>query len=502
MARRTRGTLPRAAQEGGASRAVPAHTQGGLELRRFQRRFLRAAFAPGIRTAALSLPRGNGKSSLVAWLASRTLDPSDELFVAGAESHILSASIGQARRTTFKLLREFVTARPDAGDFRISDTQNAAHVHHEPTGTRVSVLAANGKHAQGLVRCPLIVSDEPGAYETIGGELMADAILTAQGKPGCSLRALFVGTLAPARGGWWHELVDAGSAGPVHVTALRGDARTWARAATIQKCNPLMWSFPESRGVLLDERDAARLDSRKKSAFLSYRLNVPTADESTVLLTLAEWTRVCARPVADRSGRPVVGLDLGGGRAWSAAVALWPTGRIEALAVAPGTPGIDGLERRDRVPTGTYRRLFDAGLVTTDGARRVPRPSTVVDRIRQWRPDVLVCDRFRLAELQDTAPPCPVVPRRLMPSEWTEDIRALRTFASDGPLSVDPAARSLLEAALAVCEVRTDESACTKLIKRGTRNESRDDAAAALTLAAGALSRVPPKSKGAYLGRT
>ena len=59
-----------------------------------------------------------------------------------------------------------------------------------------------------------------------------------------------------------------------------------------------------------------------------------------------------------------------------------------------------------------------------------------------------------------------------------------------------------MEAALAVCEVRTDESACTKLIKRGTRNESRDDAAAALTLAAGALARVPPKSKGAYLGRT
>ena len=33
-----------------------------MDLRPFQRRFVRAATAPGIDTAALSLPRGNGKS--------------------------------------------------------------------------------------------------------------------------------------------------------------------------------------------------------------------------------------------------------------------------------------------------------------------------------------------------------------------------------------------------------------------------------------------------------
>ena len=48
-----------------------------LKLQPFQRRFLRSALAPGIRTAALSLPRGNGKSTLVAWLGFRALTPGD-----------------------------------------------------------------------------------------------------------------------------------------------------------------------------------------------------------------------------------------------------------------------------------------------------------------------------------------------------------------------------------------------------------------------------------------
>ena len=67
-------------------------------------------------------------------------------------------------------------------------------------------------------------------------------------------------------------------------------------------------------------------------------------------------------------GRPIVGADLGGGRAWSAAVAVWRNGRVEALAVAPGIPDLPEQERRDRVPTGTYRKLLNTGaLRVADG---------------------------------------------------------------------------------------------------------------------------------------
>ena len=38
------------------------------ELRPFQRKFVKAALAPGVSIAALSLPRGNGKSWLAGYL--------------------------------------------------------------------------------------------------------------------------------------------------------------------------------------------------------------------------------------------------------------------------------------------------------------------------------------------------------------------------------------------------------------------------------------------------
>ena len=55
-------------------------------LRPFQTEFIKAATAAHIRTAALSMPRGNGKSWLAAYLIARTLCPADKLFVAGGES--------------------------------------------------------------------------------------------------------------------------------------------------------------------------------------------------------------------------------------------------------------------------------------------------------------------------------------------------------------------------------------------------------------------------------
>ena len=79
---------------------------------------------------------------------------------------------------------------------------------------------------------------------------------------------------------------------------------------------------------------------------------MPSRDSAEFLLTADERKRVEARKVGKREGRPVVGIDLGAGRAWSAAVALWQSGRIEALALAPGTPSIEKQEKRDRVPRG------------------------------------------------------------------------------------------------------------------------------------------------------
>ena len=59
--------------------------QMALALRPFQRRFIRGALASHVDTAALSIPRGNGKSWLAAHLLTRCLTPGDVLNVPGME---------------------------------------------------------------------------------------------------------------------------------------------------------------------------------------------------------------------------------------------------------------------------------------------------------------------------------------------------------------------------------------------------------------------------------
>ena len=223
---------------------------------------------------------------------------------------------------------------------------------------------------------------------------------------------------------------------------------------------------------------------------MSYRLNVPTADEVSVLLTVDEWKRVLAREVPERRGRPVVGVDCGAGRAWSSAAAVWPNGRIESVAIAPGTPSIADQETRDRVPRSTYARLVASGVLTADGDRRVPRVSALVDRLMVWRPARVVCDRFRLGEFQDAIRGrVPVLPRVQRWSEASEDIRAVRRLAFDGPLAVAHESRGLLTASLAASRVESDAQGSLRLMKRGSNNGGRDDAVVALALACGAHTR-------------
>ena len=458
-----------------------------MKLRPFQRAFIRGATAPGIDTAALSLPRGQGKSWLAAHLLGRVLTPGDDLFRPGTESVLCAGTLEQSR-IVFRFLRATLE---DRGGYSFVDSANRISCSHAGTRTRLRVIGSNARGTFGLVGCPWLVADEPGAWEVRGGELLSDAIMTSMGKPNSPLRAIFIGTLAPSVSGWWHDLVDGGSHGSTFVQMLQGDPKTWDSWHTIRKANPLTAVSAELRAKLIQERDEARSDSRLKARFLSYRLNVPTADESSMLLDVEDWQRACVREVPPRDGRPIVGIDLGGGRAWSAAVALWRSGRVEALATCPGIPSLAEQERRDRVPSGTYRMLAEAGVLQVAEGLRVQPPSGLVRVVmKEWgRPDMIVCDRFRLAELQDATGLVPLVSRISRWSESSFDIRALRKMTKDGPLSVAPESRALLVASLSAARVRADDAGNVRMLKAGTNNQARDDVAAALTLAAGAWER-------------
>ena len=488
---------------GGCSKGVGSCVKVPSEMpkyRPFQRLFLREATRDGVDTAALSVPRGNGKSWLAAELVTRALKPDDALFRPATESVLCAASIEQAR-----IVFRFARANLEPlGGYRFLDSAMRAGITHLATNTRLRVVGSNGRTAMGLVHCPVAICDEPGAWEVNGGTLLHDAIQTAQGKPGSPLRAVYIGTLAPAKSGWWHDLIAGGSHGSTYVQALQGDPKKWAQWAEIRRVNPLTAVDQKFRAKLLEERDAALSDTRLKARFLSYRLNVPTADESEVLLTVDDWERMIAREVPQRVGRPIVGIDLGGGRAWSAAVAVWQSGRVETLAVAPGIPSLEEQEKRDRVPAGLYRKLAESGALKIATGLRVQPPAHLVQAIREtWGPPgSIICDRFRLPELRDAAGPgVVIVPRVTRWSEASFDIRALRKCAADGPFAVAENSRPLVGASLAAALVKNDDQGSVRLIKRGSHNTARDDVAAALVLASGSFKRASStRPRSAYRG--
>ena len=258
---------------------------------------------------------------------------------------------------------------------------------------------------------------------------MADAIETSLGKPESPMKVVYIGTLAPSESGWWVDMVKGGSKDGRFVQALQGDPERWDQWKEIKRCNPLTTISAPFRKRLLLEREEARGDSRLKARFLSYRLNVPSQDEDRMLVDADAFKVMMTRETLPREGQPIVGLDLGGGRSWSAAVAIWESGRVECLALAPGIPDLAGQEKRDHVGKGLYQKLHDKGLLFVDEGLRQQRPIALWDAVTEaWGyPVLVVCDRFRLGELQDAVGnDAPVEARVTQWSESSFDIRALR----------------------------------------------------------------------------
>ena len=451
----------------------------------FQRRFLKEAFAPGIEIAALSLPRGNGKTTLLGYLATRAMTPGDELFVPGAQNVLIAGSIKQSR-PGFRL------ARAELGEdgYRYEDSNQVVKILHPESQTRLDINAANAKTAYGWLNARLILVDE-GAAVPPG---LWDAIATTTGK---SLTTIVVcGTLAPSgRDDWWPKLVKRGSGPGVHVMVLAGDPDAWDKWQTIKLCNPLTAVNPQLRRTLLRERNEARHDDRLRARFLSLRLNVPSRTDDRELIPPHQWEAVLGRPVAPREGRPVLGIDLGAARSWSAAALWWRNGRCEVYASIPGIPDIDVQERSLGLGRGVLSSLVDRGTVAVAEGRRVADVGVLLDRLPDVDVQGVVADRFLSGALSDA-----LSDRRYPPCEWrtgqwsmaTEDLASFRKAVLDGPMSVAPECRELATLGMVEAEIERDTSGNARLHKRDLRK--RDDVAAALLLAGGAVRRWPIQS--------
>ena len=461
----------------------------------WERRFVRETFRPGVHSAALSLARGNGKTTLVAGIGCAALD--GPLAVPRGETVIVAASYQQGR-IAFDHIAAFMGAKlRDRTAWRVQDSMQVASIENRETGAKVRVLGSDPRRAHGLAPV-LVLADEPAQWPDSTGERMRAALVTAAGKQPHS-RFVALGT-RPADEGHWFARMLAGGCDYAQNHAAEPDdppfrKRTWAKA------NPSLPAMPDLERAIRTEAAAAKKDSGLASAFAALRLNLGTADtERPLLLDAGLWRAI--EGGAQRAGKAVWGVDLGTSAAMSAVACYWPaTGALACLAAFPRDPSLAERGLRDGVGA-LYQDMARTGELILAGGRAVDISELIAEALTRFgAPAAIVADRWREAELRDAldrarAPMAALETRGQGYKDGGEDVRDFRRACAEG--RVVPATSLLLRAAMAEARVQVDPAGNAKLAKNaggGRRVRARDDAAAAAILAVAAGIRAPSTSR-------
>ena len=455
----------------------------------WQRRFISGAFAPGAGTAALSVARGNGKTTLVAGIAAAALD--GPLMVPRGETIIVASSFAQAC-ISFDHVCHFIGDKlRDRKRYRFWQTGQLSRIEDRETGATVRAIGSDPKRAHGLAPS-LLLLDEPAQWPNHTGERMLAALRTSLGKqPGARLIAL--GT-RPASSEHWFSKMLGGTADYAQAHAAAEDdppfqRRTWAKA------NPSLDFMPDLLAAIRTEAGHAKSDPSVLHEFRALRLNGGTSEVAeAVLVEAGTWARI--EGDAGRDGPLVWGADLGTSAAMSAIAAYWPaTGRLETVAAFPLDPPLAERGLRDGVG-GLYVETQTRGELIQTGHRAVDLDGLLTEALTRFgRPNLIAADRWREAELRDAldkagVPPAALSIRGMGWKDGAEDVRGFRRAILEG--KVTPKPTKLLRYAMGEARVLMDPAGNSKLAKRaegGRRSTARDDAAAAAILAVAAGAR-------------
>ena len=455
--------------------------------------------------AALSVSRGNGKTTLLAGVCASFID--GPLRQPRAEVVLVASSFAQGR-IGFDHCKAFLGDKiRDKRIWRLADSEAAATIEHKPSGAKLRVIGCDPRRAHGLAPA-LILADEPSQWESTKSEKMVSALRTAQGKiPGS--RFVAIGTRAESHMHWFEVMLQGGASySQSHHAGMDDDP---FRAATWHKANPSLRYMPHLRKRIEAEAREAKTDPSKMAAFRSLRLNMGTSDIlRSHLIEAAEWLRIEGE--AERRGPYVMGVDLGTSAAMSAVAAFWPeTGRLESLACFPEIPTLGERGLGDGVGR-LYQEMFERDELIIAGRRVSDIGELLAEARARWGyPIALASDRWREGELRDCLedagfPLARLETRGMGYRDGGEDVRDFRAACLGG--RVTPVKSLLLTSAMSEARTISDPAGNQKLskgVEGGRRLNARDDAAAAGILAVASGVRLwrneQPSARGIYLGK-
>ena len=458
----------------------------------WQTRFLRGAFGqPG--DAALSMGRGNGKTTFAAGIACAAVDVGGPLVEPMAECLLVASSFDQGL-IAFRHMLHFLQPSFEkhgvgpGGRFRIQDSANRATITNRTTGAMVRVLGSDPRRLFGAAP-KLLLLDEIAQWPPERVEPMLAALKTSRGKIPDS-RALWIGTRPSMPDHPFQRALDGVGAGFALSYAARKDDKPFQRR-TWKRANPGLDHLPDLEKVIRSEANDARRDPSALQTFKALRLNqgVPSVIES-VLIDASTWRGAMDIPEQEAQAREyVLGIDLGQNAAMSAAAAYFQDGRLEAAAVFPELPSLSERGLGDGVG-GLYSQMAQRGELLQAGRRVSDVAALLREALERWgRPSAIVCDRWRIAELREKLeaahfPYASLVERGQGFRDGGQDVRDFRAAVLAG--RVRPARSLLLNAAMGEARVTGDPAGNWKLAKStqgGRRANARDDSAAAAILA-------------------
>ncbi len=462
-----------------------------FELMPWQGRFLRGAFGQD-GDAALSMARGGGKTSFAAAIACAAVDAGGPLVQPMAETLLIASSFDQgliSYRHMLHFLEPSLARSPRR--WRIQDSANRATITDRETGALVRVLGSDPRRLHGAAPA-LLLLDEVAQWPPEKTAPMLAALKTSRGKiPGS--RALWLGTRPSLPEHPFQRALDGHGVGFALSYQAAKDADPFKRRTWLQ-ANPSLPHMPDLEAMIKQEAQDARRDASALASFRALRLNQGVPDTvSSVLVDAAAWKVAMGLPASGaRSREYVLGIDAGQSAAMSAASAYFRSGELEAVAVFPELPDLRERGLGDGVG-GLYQEMAQRGELIQAGRRVSDLGELLRESLRRWgRPQAVVCDRWRVAELKQNLeavrfPLADLVERGQGYKDGGQDLREFRSGVVAG--EVRPASSLLLTAAMSEARAASDPAGNHKLAKRsegGRRAQARDDAAAAAVLAVAA----------------
>ena len=455
----------------------------------WQDRFINEGFsARG--EAALSIARGNGKTTLVAALACAALD--GPLAQPYAQVIIVAPSFNQGM-ICFRHAKAFIETKQlqfgsSPRDWRIRESSNIAEIEYKPTGVLLKVLGSNPRFAHGLAPS-LALIDELAQWPPYHIDRMLSSIQTARGKIPNS-RVIYLGTRAATPEHAFEREIKLAAYSQIHACDREDDnfaISSWNRA------NPSLQHMPSLHAMISQEAERARKDPARLASFEALRLNKGVPDHiEAVLITAQTWLNAEIEDVEINEGY-ILGVDMGSSAAMTAAAAYDPrTKHLDAFAVFPNEPNLINRGYADGVDA-LYTQCHARGEIIQAG-HYVSDPVGMLREVKaRWGfPAQIVCDAWREAELRQALeeieypPEIELTIRRMGFFDGGEDVRLFTNAILDSHCV--PKRNLLLRSAVAGARVVSDSAGNSKLAKggEGRRARTRDDAVAAAILAVGA----------------